>query len=257
MALYRRLSPTRVGGIDSDADSDNQNSYQQVPKTTRRLLTSAEIPPWYGHNSFIRTGYRPIIGSVKLCFESLGYVHNETANIYTHLVPAAIAVVGNYGLYVYFSSHYPNASWRDQLVFHIYLSTSVICFGISSMYHMLLCHSEAYASLWARFDYATIVVQILGSFISGIYIGFYCEPHLQKLYWAMVCCALSVLRYLLMLTITPLDRFPGIAHWDRGCESQVSESQVADVASFYLCCHWTLCFCAHHTCRYYFSICPA
>lgn len=231
MALYRRLSPIGVGDIDSDADDVNQNSHQQVPKTTRRLLTSAEVPPWYGHNSFIHTGYRPIIGSVKLCFESLGYVHNETANIYTHLVPAVVAVVGNYGLYVYFSSHYPNASWRDQLVFHIYLSACIICFGISSIYHMLLCHSEAYASLWARFDYATIVVQILGSFISGIYIGFYCEPHLQKLYWAMVCYTLPVLKYFLMLTITPPDRFIGTAHRYRGCESQISESQVADVTS--------------------------
>ncbi|KAL9468547.1 hypothetical protein ACSS6W_010241 [Trichoderma asperelloides] len=186
MALYRRLSPTGPDGIITDADNDNQNDHQQGPKTTRRLLTSAEVPSWYGHNTFIRTGYRPITGSVKLCFESLGYVHNETANIYTHLVPAVIAVIGNYGLHVHFSSHYPNASWIDQWVFHIYLSTSVICFGISSIYHMLLCHSETYANLWARLDYTTIVIQILGSFVSGIYIGFYCEPNLQKLYWTMI-----------------------------------------------------------------------
>ncbi|KAM0252812.1 hypothetical protein ACHAQJ_007551 [Trichoderma viride] len=186
MALYKRLPPTSADGIDADADGDNQNKDPQAPKTTRRLLTAAEVPSWYAHNAFIRTGYRPVTGSVKLCFESLRYAHNETANIYTHLVPAGIAVIGNYSLHVYFSSRYPNASWADQLVFHIYLSTSVICFGISSMYHMLLCHSETYASLWGRLDYVAIVFQILGSFISGIYIGFYCEPHLQKLYWTMI-----------------------------------------------------------------------
>jgi adiponectin receptor len=223
MALYRRLSPTGADGIGADADGSIQNKDPQAPKTTRRLLTAAEVPSWYAHNAFIRTGYRPVTGSVKLCFDSLRYVHNETANIYTHLVPAGIAVIGNYSLYLYFSSHYPNASWTDQLVFHIYLSTSVICFGISSMYHMLLCHSETYAGLWGRLDYVAIVFQILGSFISGIYIGFYCEPHLQKLYWTMVCCAFPVLD-VFILTNLPSDWFPRITNWYRGCESQASES---------------------------------
>lgn len=186
MALYRRLSPTgRNETLDGARNSRDENV--RASKTTRRLLTAGEVPSWYAHNSYIRTGYRPVTYSAKLCFESLGYLHNETFNIYTHLVPAGIAVVGNYGLYVYFGSHYPNASWKDQLVFHIYLTTSIICYGISSMYHMLLCHSETWSGLWARLDYSAIVFQILGSFISGIYIGFYCEPNLQRLYWTMVC----------------------------------------------------------------------
>ncbi|OPB45348.1 mPR-like GPCR protein [Trichoderma guizhouense] len=185
MALYRRLSPTgRNETLDGASDSRDENV--RGSKTTRRLLTAGEVPSWYAHNSYIRTGYRPVTNSAKLCFESLGYLHNETLNIYTHLVPAGIAVVGNYALYVYFSSHYPDASWKDQLVFHIYFSTSIICYGISSMYHMLLCHSETWSGLWARLDYTSIVFQILGSFISGIYIGFYCEPNLQKLYWTMI-----------------------------------------------------------------------
>lgn len=186
MALYRRLSP--AGGNEAlDVAGDSQNKHLRGPKTARRLLTAGDVPSWYAHNAFIRTGYRPVTGSAKLCFESLGYMHNETANIYSHLVPAGIAVVGNYGFHLYFGSRYPDASWTDQLVFHIYLSTSIICFGISSMYHMLLCHSETWASLWGRMDYVAIVFQILGSFVSGIYIGFYCEPSLQKLYWTMVC----------------------------------------------------------------------
>ncbi|KAL7934241.1 mPR-like GPCR protein [Trichoderma chlorosporum] len=185
MALYQRLSP--AGGNEAlDGTSDKRNKDVRGPKTTRRLLTAGEVPSWYAHNSYVHTGYRPVTNSAKSCFESLGYLHNESLNIYTHLVPAGVAVVANYALHVYFGTHYPKASWRDQLVFHIYLSTSVICYGVSSMYHLLLCHSETWASLWVRMDYVSIVFQILGSFISGIYIGFYCEPNLQKLYWAMI-----------------------------------------------------------------------
>ncbi|KAL7961349.1 mPR-like GPCR protein [Trichoderma compactum] len=199
MALYRRLSPTgRNETLDDASNSRNENV--RTSKTTRRLLTAGEVPSWYAHKLF--------------CFESLWYLHNETLNIYTHLVPAGIAVVGNYGLHLYFGSHYPNASWKDQLVFHIYLSTSIICYGISSLYHMLLCHSEMWSGLWARLDYSAIVFQILGSFISGIYIGFYCEPNLQRLYWTMVCSIVLNWRMLRVFAFvgTGLSAFATIIH---------------------------------------------
>ncbi|KAI5460874.1 mPR-like GPCR protein [Mariannaea sp. PMI_226] len=156
------------------------------PKSSRRLLHAGEVPPWYTHNSFVRTGYRPITGSIFHCFESLGYFHNESVNIYSHLVPAIIAAVSNGFIHYIFSTRYPKASWADQLVFHIYLSTSVLCFTISSTYHTMLCHSRTFAEIWVRLDYVAIVFQIIGSFISGIYVSFYCEHSLQKLYWTMI-----------------------------------------------------------------------
>lgn len=68
----------------------------------------------------------------------------------------------------------------------MYLATSATCFATSALYHTLLCHSERYRDLWVRCDYAAIVLQILGSFVSGIYVGFYCEPGLRGVYWSMV-----------------------------------------------------------------------
>ena len=151
-----------------------------------RLLTNAEVPSWYAHNDYIRSGYRPVTRSARLCLASLGYLHNESVNIYSHLLPAGATLLGNWWLHLYFASRFPGSSIVDQLVFHIYLTTSATCFGISSTYHTLLCHSAPYADFWGRLDYLAIVFQILGSFISGIYVGFYCEPHLQRAYWAMV-----------------------------------------------------------------------
>lgn len=182
MALYRRLSPA-----PSDGERDDTPNRLAVnkPHTKYQLLTAREVPPWYA-DTFIRTGYRPVTGSVSLCMDSLRYIHNETASIYSHLVPAGVTVIGNGLFHFYFRAHYPSASLAEQLPFHIYLSTSVLCFGISSLYHILLCHSEEYAALWVRMDYTAIVFQILGSFISGIYVSFHCEPGLRILYWSMV-----------------------------------------------------------------------
>ncbi|KAJ5578550.1 uncharacterized protein N7459_007514 [Penicillium hispanicum] len=151
-----------------------------------RLFNSEDVPAWYAHNAYLRTGYRPVTPSARHCFESLTYLHNETVNIYSHLIPAVVTLLSNDLLYIFFASSFPQASWRDQLVFHIYLTTSMVCFGISSTYHTLLCHSVYVANLWGRLDYIAIVFQILGSLTSGIYVGFYCEPHLQKVYWSMI-----------------------------------------------------------------------
>ncbi len=113
------------------------------------------------------------------------YLHNETVNIYSHLIPAIISLLGNWFLLTTSQCASPRLH-IDRLVFHGYLATSFLCFGVSSTFHTLLCHSHSYFDLWLRLDYVAIIFQILGSFISGIYIGFYCEPHLQKLYWSMV-----------------------------------------------------------------------
>jgi adiponectin receptor len=187
MPLSKRSPPTAKGfdgPFRDEIHSDGQGS--MLLGTVPKLRSSDQVPSWYAHNAFIFTGYRPVANSVRLCIQSLGYLHNETVNIYSHLIPAVLALLSNYSFGRYFTSRFPQASWCDEIVFHVYLTTSVICFGMSSTYHTLICHSEQYADLWGRLDYVAIVFQILGSFVSGIYIGFYCEPNLQKLYWTMV-----------------------------------------------------------------------
>ena len=151
----------------------------------RRLLSNSQVPLWYT-DSFILTGYRPVTHSVKFCFNSLTYLHNETVNIYSHLIPAFCAVILASLMSSYFRATFPKATRSDRLAFEVYLATSTVCFAVSSLYHTLLCHSRYYRDLWVRLDYVAIVFQILGSFVSGIYIGFYCEPQLQKLYWSIV-----------------------------------------------------------------------
>ncbi|KAL6152314.1 hypothetical protein ACJQWK_04362 [Exserohilum turcicum] len=156
------------------------------PWTTPKLFRSDEVPPWYAHNTFILTAYRPVTKSTRLCVQSLAYLHNETVNIYSHLIPAILSLVVSHVFSRDFAERYPHASWKDEFMFRIFLTTCVICFGTSAAYHTLICHSRTFADLWVRLDYVAIVVQIVGSFIPGLYFAFYCEPNLQKLYWTMI-----------------------------------------------------------------------
>ncbi|KAK0668459.1 mPR-like GPCR protein [Cercophora samala] len=173
-------SPISMAALPTPAAADNTAS-----SASRQLLTNTEVPEWYT-DSFILAGYRPVTNSVKFCFHSLVYLHNETVNIYSHLLPAIACIILASLVEWYFKVSFPKASQTDRLIFKVYLATSVICFTISSLYHTLLCHSRSCHDLWVCIDYLAILVQILGSIASGIYLGFYCEPKLQTLYWSII-----------------------------------------------------------------------
>jgi adiponectin receptor len=165
--------------------TEDQVNGSARPYLQHRLLFNDEIPDWYSQ-THIYHGYRPIKNSIGFCLRSLTYLHNETVNIYSHLLPAILVIVLSALVAIYFESMYPRASRSDRLIFYVYLATSAICFSISSFYHTLLCHSKHYSEIWVRLDYIAILFQILGSFVSGIYVGFYCEANLRTIYWSMV-----------------------------------------------------------------------
>ena len=183
MALYRRLSPR---GNNDGQENSPKHPITKQPKIKHKLLTHSEVPLWCSHNPFLLTGFRPITGSVQLCVESLGYVHNETVNMYSHLVPAVITLTRAAFIHLYLRAHYPNALWADLLAFYLHLGVSTFCFAMSTAYHVFLCHSELYADFWGRLDYLAILLQLIGSMMSGTYLGFYCEQRLRRIYWTMV-----------------------------------------------------------------------
>lgn len=161
---------------------------------TAVLLSYDEIPGWHQDNDFILHGYRPESRSAKACLASWLYLHNETVNIFSHLIPALVFLTAEAWIFSFFKAHYPQAKSVEQFIFAFFLLTAFVCFGLSATYHTMMNHSAKVSNLWLRIDFVGIVVLILGDFISGVYVGFYCEPTLQKVYWAMVgeimsfCC---------------------------------------------------------------------
>ncbi|KAI5863798.1 mPR-like GPCR protein [Durotheca rogersii] len=146
------------------------------------LLSFDEIPGWYQDNSYIRGGYRPVLQSARACFRSWTYVHNETMNIYTHLVPAAALLLAGV---IYVSAHLRYRGGDAGVVVAL-LFAATACLGVSSAYHTLLCHSRKVETLWLRLDFVGILLLILGSFVSGIYVGFWCETLERNIYWSMI-----------------------------------------------------------------------
>ena len=115
-----------------------------------------------------------------------GTYTTKPPNIFTHLIPAIISMLCGMMLFPFFHSYYPTSTSADKLVFAFFLLAAAICLGMSATYHTLMNHSSSVSELWLRMDYVGIVILTLGDFVSGIYLIFYCEPALQRVYWTMV-----------------------------------------------------------------------
>ena len=145
-----------------------------------------DVPQWMQDNHYIHSGYRPQSNSYWKSTASLGYLHNESVNIWTHLIGAALAVSTASILYSKIRPRFLMATQEDVMVFSCFFAGAIGCLGMSATYHTLTNHSERVARFGNRLDYIGIVILIWGSFIPSIYYGFSAEPSLIRLYWSMV-----------------------------------------------------------------------
>ncbi|KAL7807166.1 mPR-typeG-protein-coupled receptor [Trichoderma aethiopicum] len=163
------------------------DSTTKVTRAARKvLLAFEELPEWHQDNEFILHGYRPISGSAKVSFHSWSYIHNESVNIFSHLIPAVAFLLGEWYILEYLTSRYSNVTGTDFFIFTFFLLTAVVCLGLSATYHTLTNHSSEVEQLFLRFDLVGIVILTLGDFVSGIYMVFWCEPLQRKIYWSMI-----------------------------------------------------------------------
>ena len=54
----------------------------------QHVLSWEDLPQWMQTDPYIRSGYRPQLDSYSACFQSVFYLHNESVNIWSHLIPA-------------------------------------------------------------------------------------------------------------------------------------------------------------------------
>ncbi|KAK0609222.1 hemolysin-III related-domain-containing protein [Bombardia bombarda] len=158
-----------------------------ITKAYPHLLSFDELPEWHKDNQYIREGYRPISGSAAVSFRSLLYLHNETINIYTHLIPAIAFIICEGAVLGHLhTTYYPAVKALDDLIFTAFILTAILCLSFSACYHTLTNHSVAVDNLWLRLDFVGIILLTVGDFVSGIYMVFWCERVLRIIYWSMI-----------------------------------------------------------------------
>ncbi|PQE28183.1 hemolysin III family channel protein [Rutstroemia sp. NJR-2017a WRK4] len=158
-----------------------------------------DLPSWQQDNQYIHSGYRPASGSFQKSFASLGYLHNETVNIFSHLIGALVFTLSGGLLYTTIKPRYDTAEKADILAFSCFFAGAALCLGISGTYHTISNHSPVVAKFGNKLDYLGIVFLITGSNIPSLYYGFYCHPHLFEFYVTITSVLAGVCAVVVML----------------------------------------------------------
>lgn len=165
------------------------DTFKTVSSEARHsLLSFDQMSEWFklDNNPWIIRGYRPISHSTRVSFRSWWYLHNETVNIYTHLLPAVTFLLGELYILNYLTGRYSRVTSTDLVVFSFFMLTATICYSFSALYHTLMNHSYAMNHFCHRLDMLGIGTFIAGDMVLGVYLIFWCETALRNMYWSMV-----------------------------------------------------------------------
>lgn len=210
-AMRRR----RVGEASSPAPAtpaSAQNKPQaQLPcpyndDPTLPLYNREDIPEYLGDNHYILRHYRAFYSTAR-CVTSIFRMHNETINIWSHLIGVVVFLgliarlfrrhivpeyhAGNVFIHVNRTS-LPVAMDGEQttwpfIIFGAYSFACVMCMLCSACFHTFLCHmSEDLFHRAHALDYFGITFLIVGSFLPFCYYAMGCAPVWRNAYISMI-----------------------------------------------------------------------
>jgi len=160
-----------------------------------RLTSWTEAPEHDKDNPYILSGYRAREqhSSIRACGWSLFQLHNETANIWTHLVAllGALPLHGRISLSADLLLH-PQAQWATAAAITSFCVAAECCFGFSVLYHTFKCHSGRSYLRLLLLDQLGIILLIVSSFLPGLQLAFYCKPNIAAIYCVIIGAALLV-----------------------------------------------------------------
>lgn len=171
----------------SKADMATPNGTAGRPKSTARTVTAQEASEWQLDNKYILSGYRHETPDYLELLRSMTFLHNETCNVYTHLIPALLLPILGFCVQRFIAGpQFLNVTWLDHGVFALWFVCGEICMILSVCYHLFMSHSRRGELFWHGMDLLGIVTNVVGTFVSGIYYLFYCEPSVRNLQWGIV-----------------------------------------------------------------------
>ncbi|KAI0383100.1 HlyIII-domain-containing protein [Hypomontagnella monticulosa] len=156
-------------------------------KTSSRptLLTWKDILPWQRDNEFILTGYRQASYSYFNSMRSIFAIHNETANIWSHLLGAAFFMSVLYQ-YLELGMNSKEIRTQDVVALSVYNLSVTVCFVLSTIFHTFSDHSQEMHKFGNELDHLGIVLVMWGTGISGTHFAFYRDEPLRNAYFAIL-----------------------------------------------------------------------
>ncbi|CAF2136805.1 unnamed protein product [Brassica napus] len=176
-----------VPGDGQDGDETKKKNKKKSQKTTRRrqLMSFSELPDYMKDNEFILNYYRAD-WSIRDAFFSVFSFHNESLNVWTHLLGFILFVALTVANVMHHDKFFPVDAKSPGNVtrwpFFVFLGGSMFCLLSSSICHLFCCHSKELNLVLLRIDYTGISVMIITSFFPAMYYIFLCTPRWYVIY---------------------------------------------------------------------------
>jgi adiponectin receptor len=152
-------------------------------RETLPLYHISEIPEWMTDNKFILHGYRAGY-TMKMCVRSLFSLHNETMNVWTHLLGFLFFAAFGVAMFLYVLS----PVWLHYFIFGLMSVSCMACLCCSTVFHLFSAHyNESICRRLHSLDYFGITCLVIGSFVPMCFLAFACEPELKWMYLTMIC----------------------------------------------------------------------
>ena len=172
----------KVTSPDGAADDDESVASSQAESNRSEMLLASfnsVFTMFREMNPYLRSGFRRPNLSWSQALRSVTEVHNETANIWLHLV------AGIWHTYLFFTEPY-----------HPWMLTAIvcgaICFYLSAGYHTFRFMSRSIFAMWLRIDHFGCAVFIAGSNYTWLQIIYACQEDLRFFYSAAVIGAAAL-----------------------------------------------------------------
>lgn len=167
-------------------------------RKTWRYLHFDEVPAYIRDNEFIRSGYR-WGDSYKDNWKSLFKIHNETVNVWSHLLGAAF--FGYKAISIFRREYEPAVDHRDVRILCTHLLCATACLIMSALFHLHFCHSERAYLRFSCLDYSGISILTCSSAASIVYFLFKSNASHQIL-WLSVLIAVNLVGFIGPFIIT-------------------------------------------------------
>lgn len=172
---------------DAQAADDGISKAQQAsptivkkkPVKAERIIGTNDMIEGWQELPYIQRGYR-LNYSYKDAFRSIFSWHNDTLNIWTHLMGIVY--------YLFMIPHVfseldrQRANDWDRFLFKVYITCALIQMGASALYHTVRCVSKWAEDNFLRIDLIGIVIMIIGSYMVAMGQGFTCVRSAFSLY---------------------------------------------------------------------------
>ena len=127
------------------------------------LINYYDLPDWMKGNDRILTGYRPLTNNYRKCIKSICMVHNETFNIWSHLLGSVLFLL--LLIQLFFETYNP----YHKLILAVYCLAVITCFMLSTGYHTFMNHSYEVYKRCLILDFQGILINIFGGSILLLY----------------------------------------------------------------------------------------